>query len=75
MPFVSSKHLLSGPKQCRDSIKGLLDCHGAFHTDGDKIVNILNVQFGSVFTYRLPCPAQPLQLSASPQHDMNRSTS
>ena len=62
---------INGQKQCRDSIKGLLDCHGVFHTDGNKIVSILNDQFGSVFIPRLPCPAQPLQLTAIPQQDLN----
>ncbi|RNA19031.1 RNA-directed DNA polymerase from mobile element jockey-like [Brachionus plicatilis] len=71
MPSVSLKHLLSGPKQCRDSIKGLLDCHGTFHTGGYRIVNIPNVQFGSVFIPRLPCQAQPLQLMARPQHNVD----
>ncbi|RNA22263.1 hypothetical protein BpHYR1_014710 [Brachionus plicatilis] len=62
---------INSQKQCRDSIKGLLDCHGAFHTDGYKIVNIFNVQFDSVFIPHLSCSAQPLQLTGSPQHDMN----
>ncbi len=35
------------------------------------IVSILNDQFGSVFIPRLPCPAQPLQLTAIPQQDLD----
>ncbi|RNA06030.1 hypothetical protein BpHYR1_007731, partial [Brachionus plicatilis] len=68
---LAVRNAICNQKQCRDSIKGLLDCHCTFHTDGDKIMNILNVRFGSVFIPRLPCQAQPLQLMASPQHDVD----
>ena len=61
---------INSQKQCRDS-KGLLDLDGTFHTDGVKIANILNVQFGSVFIPRLPCPANPLHLMACPQQEVD----
>ncbi|RNA24714.1 hypothetical protein BpHYR1_002595 [Brachionus plicatilis] len=52
MPSVSLK----------DSIKGLLECHGAFHTE---------CPIWQCLHPSLPCPAQPLQLTESPQHDVD----
>ncbi len=49
---------INSQRGCRDSIKGLTDSEGVFHTDGAKIVNLLNDQFGNVFIPRLPCSAQ-----------------
>ncbi|RNA06186.1 hypothetical protein BpHYR1_021421 [Brachionus plicatilis] len=52
---------INSQKQCRDSIKGLLDC----------LVPSTRMVTRSFFIPRLPCPAQPLQLTASPQHNMD----
>ncbi|RNA04466.1 RNA-directed DNA polymerase from mobile element jockey-like, partial [Brachionus plicatilis] len=62
---------INSQKQCRDSVKGLLDLDGTFHTDGVKIANILNVQFGSVFIPRQPCLAKPLQPMSCTQQEVD----
>ncbi|RNA21136.1 RNA-directed DNA polymerase from mobile element jockey-like, partial [Brachionus plicatilis] len=40
---------INSQKQCKETIKGLVDSEGVFHTDGGTIAHLLNAQFGSVF--------------------------
>ncbi len=41
---------INSQKQCKDTIKGLLDNEGFFCTDGGTIANLLNAHFASVFS-------------------------
>ncbi|RNA22385.1 RNA-directed DNA polymerase from mobile element jockey-like, partial [Brachionus plicatilis] len=62
---------INSQKQCKDTIKGLLDKEGAFCTDGGTIANLLNAHFGSVFISRLSSHAPSVQSFASPQREVN----
>ncbi len=61
---------INSQKHCRDTIKCLSDSDGVLHTDGGKIVNLLNAHFGSVFIARLP-PAISAQPTRTPQIEVD----
>ncbi len=58
---------INSQKQCKETIKGLVDSENVFHTGGVAISNLLNIQFGSVFI-----PSSTHASTAEPKYSSQR---